>query len=285
MTAQYVGLLYGLVLAFSPILPAAAADEVLRLGIRVDAPPFSSRVETAHSGAKFDEMYTGFSVSLCSEVVQRMKWDTPDLRVEVIPVTAQTRFPKEPQQYPTWDLLCDPTSVTLLRFDWCRYSFPYFVTGIAYATHDSATNPENLGGQLVALVGKTTTDSGLKLEWSHLYGTPPEFVVKDNYEEAVLALKEGEVKAVFGDQILLQDALEKASMSVESYMSSDILSIELYSFCVNSARPNVLTVVNVTLADLYRSGKIIELLGESFDGRGANRLLSTLYRLYAVPEK
>ncbi len=285
MTRRAAGPLCGLVLALGYHLPAEASNDVLRLGMRADAPPFSSRVEAASAGAEFDAAYSGFSVSLCRAVVERMKRDAPDLRVEAIPVTAQTRFPKQSRQDPTWDLLCDPTSVTVSRLDWCSFSFPFFVTGIAYVTHDSATNPEDLGGQQVALVGKTTADTGLKTEWSLQYGTLPEFVVKDNYEEAVLALKEGKVKAVFGDQVLLQDALETASMSVAYNMSSDVLSIELYSFCVDPARPDVLADVNATLADLYRSGKIIELLAESFDGRGANRLLSTLYRLHAVPER
>lgn len=260
-----------------------AAEERLRLALREDAPPFSSRIEGAPAEASFDAAYEGFSVSLCARVVDTLKQRQPALQVAHVGVTALTRFPDGQGEGETWDLLCDPTSITQARLDWCSFSFPFFVTGIAYAARDPTATAESLGGQPVALVGETTADTGLKRDWENRYGTAPQFELVEDYKAAVTAMNEGEVVAVFGDQVLLQEALTEAEMTMD--VSSDVLSIELYGFCVAPGRPDVLAAVNATLAELYRSGEVYRLLSRDFDGRGATRLLSNLYSLYAVAEE
>jgi len=272
-------------LLIMPIDLAADDTSVVRLGMRLDAAPFSSRLSDAANTAPFYDAYQGFSVSLCVKIVETLRETDPDLRIEAVGVTAQTRFPSPEHQAEDWTLLCDPTSVTVARLEYCSFSFPYFVTGIAYATLDSKMTPATLRDQIVALVGQTTADTGLEAEWVQKYGDAPKFEPKSNYEEAVAALRDNKVAAVFGDQVLLMEALETAGMVAEYTLSSDVLSIELYSFCVDPDRPEVLAAVNATLADLYRTGEVIELLADNFDGRGANRLLSTMYRLYAVSER
>lgn len=261
----------------------AVAEERLRLGLREDAPPFSSRVEGAPADAAFDAAYAGFSVSLCSRVVDTLKRRQPALAVEHVGITAMTRFPDGDNQGETWDLLCDPTSITQARLDWCAFSFPFFVTGIAYAARDPSATAESLGGQPVALVGETTADTGLKSDWESRYGSAPRFERVEDYKTAVAAMEAGKVAAVFGDQVLLQEALAEAKLDME--VSADVLSIELYGFCVAPDRPDVLAAVNATLAELYRSGEVYRLLSRDFDGRGATRLLSNLYTLYAVAEE
>lgn len=262
---------------------AAVADDRLRLGMREDAPPFSSRVEVAAEDAAFDIGYMGFSVGLCAEIVKMLRARTPDLTVEHVGITAQTRFPSDDNTADDWDLLCDPTSITQARLEWCSFSFPFFVTGIAYAAGTPGASAESLNGQPAALVGETTTDTGLEADWVARYGATPVFESVQDYEEAVRALQAGTVAAIFGDQVLLQQALTDAGMEIE--VSREVLSIELYGLCVAPDRPDLLAGVNATLASLYRSGEIYSLLSQSFDGRGATRILSNLYTLYSVPEK
>lgn len=279
--APVVGILFVASIAVS----GAAAEPSLRFGMRADAPPFSERVPESPTDADFDAAYRGFSVLLCSRIANNLQDQMPDLRIDHVAVTAQTRFPSEQHAAEEWDLLCDPTSITQARLDWCSFSFPFFVTGIAYAVRDPALRTADLGGKPAALVGETTADSVLEADWQRRYGAPPEFRESEDYAEAVQALKSGVVEAVFGDQVLLQQALEDAGMAQDTALSTDVLSIELYGLCVAPERPSLLAAVNATLAQLYRSGEIYDLLGASFDGRGANRLLSNLYRLYSVPEK
>ena len=284
MTGAKTGVAIAALLAVFPVKGDVIADTVLRLGMREDAPPFSALVEGADPAtAAFDEAYSGFSVSLCSEVVQTLRAHKKTMQVEHVGVSAQTRFPSKERKAETWDLLCDSTSMTIARFDWCAFSFPFFVTGITYATRNPEAKTEDLAGQSAALVGATTADNGLRAEWERRHGTAPAFESFDDYETAVAAFAAGKVEAVFGDQVLLQEALTEAGVDVK--LSSDMLSIELYGFCVAPGRHDVLAAVNATLARLYTNGEIYKILGRDFDGRGASRLLRSLYRLHAVAEE
>jgi len=268
-------------LAVALAVPASAAEPVLHLGIRQDAPPFASRAEgaTAAENDPLGAAYTGFSVDICREIVATLQTRAPALRIEHMGVTAQTRFTETGG--PSFDILCDPTSITVERLDICSFSFAYFVTGIGYVAAEPAEGIEALAAQPVALVGNTTAESRISEDWQARYGTPPKLHRMENYGAAVAALEAGDVRAIVGDQVLLQRALEDAGS--DRVLGDEILSVELYGFCVRPDRPELLAAANATLADLYRSGRIYQILSQHFDGHGASRILANLYTLHAIP--
>ena len=186
---------------------------------------------------------------------------------------------------PPYDILCDSTSMTRARLSSCAFSFPYFVTGITFATAKSDANVElkTLIEAKVGLVGGTTAVNRLNAMWQNDFGSDPQATPFEDYATGLAAIETGEIKAVFGDQILLQGAVAEAEGAYT--VAKDIYSVELYGVCINPARQNLLLTTNQTLGTLYSSNEIYAILGDHFGGRGASRILTNVYRMFALPEE
>ena len=265
----------------------AQADETsLRVGFREDAPPFSAQTESgALTGGTVQAAYEGFSVDICHRILDRYLEGHPDLKVVVSGFTAPMRQEMMKAKKPPFDILCDSTSMTRARLSSCAFSFPYFVTGITFATAKSDVSSElkTLVEAKIGLVGGTTAVNRLNTIWQNDFGADPQAIVFENYAIGLAAIEAGDVEAVFGDQILLQEAVAEAD---EEYsVAKDIYSVELYGVCINPARQDLLLTANQTLGALYASNEIYEILGDHFGGRGASRILTNVYRMYALPEE
>ncbi|WP_255011644.1 transporter substrate-binding domain-containing protein [Roseovarius sp. M141] len=265
----------------------AQADETtLRVGFREDAPPFSAQTESgALTGGTVQAAYEGFSVDICHRIVDSYLEGHPDLKVVVFGFTAPKREEMMEAREPTFDILCDSTSMTRARLSSCAFSFPYFVTGITYATAKSDTGVElkTLAEAKVGLVGGTTAVNRLNTMWQNDFGVDPQATLYEDYATGLAAIEAGEVKAVFGDQILLQGAVME---NEEKFgVAKDIYSVELYGVCINPARQDLLLTTNQTLGSLYASNEIYAILGDHFGGRGASRILTNVYRMFALPEE
>jgi len=271
MTRRILARLLPLALAFVISMPATA--EGLKIGFREDAPPFSSLSEDP-SNESVGAPFTGLSVDLCRVIVTAMPGD---VGLQEFGFVASDRFT---DTMPPFDLICDPTSITAERFTHCNFSFPYFVTGITFVTEGTPPPLADMAQATIGLVGGTTAEARLEAEWIKEFGTTPSMLDFETYADGIDALEAGRVSALFGDEILLRGATEDGS---DLMISGDVLSVELYAICVDPDRPDLLGQVNATLAELYGSGEIYGMLGRHFEGRGASRLLATLYSIYAVP--
>ena len=259
--------------------------ETLRVGFREDAPPFSRVVEGGTgqgSETGFQTRYEGFSVDICRELIDGYLEVKPNTTIEFYGFTANTRFRVEDGEDRQFDLLCDPTSITVERFQYCSFSFPYFVTGISYVTVGRERALDDLAKMKVGIVGRTTAEARLRHEWKQRFDSDPDLVRFDNYADGIQKLSHGDVEGLFGDQVLLERATRDVSRNL--FVSDQVYSIELYGFCTNPHRdPVLLQSVNRTLSELYGSGEIYEILSRHFDGRGASRILANLYRVFSVP--
>ena len=95
--------------------PVAAAEPV-RLGVRSDAAPFAFRAPGAAG-------YAGYIVELCRAIVERMGREPV-----MVEVAARARFQPEA----SYDVLCDPATVTVERARLGVFSPPVFVSGISF---------------------------------------------------------------------------------------------------------------------------------------------------------
>lgn len=277
----FASLLLGLALLLVAVADSAFGD-TFAIGYREDAPPFAARAETVELlppgwGAAYD----GFAVDICREVVDAVTKQTGAEFTE-FPVNAGNRFKIESGNDPAFDMLCDTTSISRDRLKYCSFTFPYFVTSISFATAGDVPPISEVKGRKIGLVGGTTAEERLRTEWSNRFGETPTIMRFEDYTEAVAAVADGTLEVLFGDQVLLEKAAENASIPVN--VSSDIISTEVYSFCINPEQPELLRIANRTLAELYSGRRIYDLLSRHFAGRGASRLLLMLYTFYAVPE-
>lgn len=94
-----------LALVLAGLAPAPAVSETVRIGARVDARPFIWK--DAGTGN-----YLGFLWDICTEAVQRAGYTVDPRKVEV---GAETRTAFLSKGVGNFDLLCDPTTITLER--------------------------------------------------------------------------------------------------------------------------------------------------------------------------
>ena len=123
--------------------PPAKADE-LRVGYRVDAPPFSfcglDNLADCESLAPWSERrFDGFIAGICDFI-----FEDNHLTPETVGVTATTRIDKMKSENPASriDMLCDSTSVTLKRSRSYLFSPVVFASGVSYVVSSDARKRE-----------------------------------------------------------------------------------------------------------------------------------------------
>ena len=120
--------LIGMVLWGLVNLPSAIAQESLRVGVRVDAAPFAWKDE--------DGAYRGLIVELCEYAFEAENLDF--MMVDASVGNRLKRLVSTADEKRAYDVLCDPTSMTINRARDYFLSPPIFVSGGSYLTSDTA---------------------------------------------------------------------------------------------------------------------------------------------------
>ncbi len=102
-------------------------DNTIRIGYRLDAPPFSYQ--------NADAKPAGFIVDLCQAVAKRLSQNVnaPSLKVTYVPVSVSDRF--DAVQQGKVDLLCEATTVTMNRRKTIDFSVYTFIDGASSDHH------------------------------------------------------------------------------------------------------------------------------------------------------
>jgi len=148
---------------WSALIGQSYAEEI-KIGVRVDARPFSYCKQTRASGCgEHLDQYGGYFISLCRGVLDDMRLRSPDLNVTVVEVTAGDRFKKLVDK--EVDFLCGADTITEDRLNDYAFSLPIYVTGISIAWRkgDADNRGCNASGAsstaVVGMVGNTTAQS------------------------------------------------------------------------------------------------------------------------------
>jgi putrescine:ornithine antiporter len=266
----------------------------IRLGYRTDAPPLSYR--EASGGA------AGYSVALCSEVVEAVKRElgTPALEVEWVAVTVEDRFRALAEG--RIDLLCGASTATLSRRAEVSFSIPTFPGGIgAVIRADAAARlrealegkpqPDRpawrgvpsrlLQAKSLAVVGGTTAETRLAQRLDELQVVAETVTVKD-YQEGIRRLLEGQSDAFFGDRILLLGAIESRGAGAELALLDRLFTHEPLALALPRGDEDLRLLVDRTLSGLYRSGEIEELYGKWCGD--PDETARSFFRMNALPE-
>jgi ABC-type amino acid transport substrate-binding protein len=264
-------------LAFAAVLPASAAtleriQETghIKLGYVANARPFTSRNDAGTA--------EGYSVTLCQQVVERVKKQLgrTDLAVDWVPVTI-SGLVTEVQQG-NIDLLCTPISQTLSRRKDVAFSIPVFPGGVrAVLRNDSAAalrdalsgTPSGnavwrgspaatvLGQKSFAVVSGTTTESWLAGKLTS-FQIDSKIVPVADYQSALKALLDREVDAVFGDRALVLGAMD-ASASENLTILPRLMTHEPLAFALARGDDDFRLLVDRTLSEIYASDGFAEL--------------------------
>jgi ABC-type amino acid transport substrate-binding protein len=259
-------------------LKSIAAAKSITVAYRADAKPFS------FIGEKKE--IDGFSIDICKRVVnaiaQQLKM--PGLAIKWLPVTTATRFDAVAKGQA--DMECGASTVTLSRLKQVDFSSFIFVetTGLLVRTASGLRSFGDMAGKTIAVVAGTTNERAVQGQLKRRQ-IGAKVVPFKSREEAFAALEAGKADAFASDKLLLLGASTASKDPKALIMLSDDLSFEPYAITLPRGDDSFRLAVNSALAQIYRSGSIVEIFQRWFGAIGKpGIMLEAAFIFGAIPE-
>ncbi len=249
------------------IQPASAQDSfvlerikergVINMGHREASVPFAY----IHEGK-----VQGYSIDLCDKFVEAIKktLEMPNITVKHVPVTSQTRLALIANG--NIDMECGSTTNNLTRQKQVDYLPVTFITGTKIATKkDSGINElEDLDGMAIAIVQGTTNEKAIKRIMKEK-GLNIKIIPVKDHPQGWLALTSGRVDAYPTDDVLLYGLISKSKNPDQFQVTGRFLSYDPYALMVPRNDSTYRRIGIVVLADLMRSGEMLEIYNKWFN--------------------
>jgi ABC-type amino acid transport substrate-binding protein len=272
LLALVVALVVGGEAAAAGTLERVRDSGVFRIGYRADAKPYSYRNEAGQAA--------GYVVDLCLEVAKALG---PNVRAEFVLVPANQRF--EAIRDGAADILCDPSSVTMARREMVDFSLPTFLDGAAVLSRTSKPVRvfEDFAGKRIGVLQATTSEATLRGSLTELALNASIVPVRD-HRSGFSLLSDDKIDAYFADRGIVMGILQEGGWPGFE-VSKSYFSYETYALALPRDDGAFRLLVDRTLAQLYRSGKINAILEKTF-GRGQPPdMLKAMFVINSLPEK
>ena len=249
------------------------------IGYRTDASPLS--YENAEGQP------SGYSVDLCRRIAAGVKAHLGKGKIETkfVRVTSDERISAIVTG--KIDIECGSTTITLSRQEQVDFTLSTFVTGgsVLSLAKNGIHDMSDLAGKKVGVVKGTTTVEQLR---NHLQQNliDAEVVIVRDRKDGMKQLDRGDIEAFASDQIVLIGQVVEALNPKQYSLVNETFSYEPYGLVVRRNDADFRLVANRAIAQLYRSGKHIEIF-QKWIGRFGIRqppILVTMYQLNAIPE-
>src|SRR5919106_5027764 len=207
----------------------------------------------------------GYSMDLCARIVSAVKSDLemPNLRVEYVPVTSQTRIPVLTGG--NIDLECGSTTNTRERQKQVSYAYTTFFTGTKLLVKKASgiRSYKDLKGKSVVVTQGTTNERAIKaLNDQENLGM--RFIHAKDHNESFLTVDTGRAVAFPMDDVLLYGLKANAKNPSEWAVVGDYLSEDPYAVMIRKDDPEWQTFVNKVIGGLMKSGEIRKLYSKWF---------------------
>ena len=248
----------------------------IRLAHRTDAAPFASLDAAGQA--------VGYSVELCRRVADAIKASMPErtLTMQFVPVTALDRFEAITQGRA--DLLCEATTVTLGRREQLDFSLYTYVTGAGVIVRRGAPTTATLqGARTVGVLRGTTTETAMRRLAANP-GARLTLLPVETHDVAIGALRSRQIDAYVADRDLLTQMLAARGNPADILIADDFLTLETYALAMRRGEDRLRLIADRTLAGLYRSGEILEVLRRAMPTPEPSTTVRLLYGLQALAE-
>ena len=260
---------------------AATLERVRETGVftiayRADARPYSYRNERGEPA--------GYVVDLCREVAAAVTRSIGShVKASYVVVPADQRF--EAVRGGRADILCDPSTVTLERREIVDFSLPTFLDGAGVMSRDNrpVDRFEDLRDKRAGVLAGTTTERLLRKALADLDVKATVITVHD-HREGIDLLAADRIDAYFGDRAILAAFLVQEPLP-GFRVARQYFSFETYALALPRNDSAFRLLVDSTLARLYRTGRIRELLTKTFGRLKQDEILDALFVIHALPEK
>lgn len=266
----------------SPVLERIKERGVINMGHREASVPFS------YMGS--DGKPQGYSIDLCHKVIDAVKEavGNPNLKIKYVPVTSQTRIALMANG--TIDLECGSTTNNLTRQKQVDYLPVTFITGTKIASKKGSgiKEIEDLEGKTVALSLGTTNEKAIKRVAAAKGINLKTIMVKD-HPQGWLAVESGRADAYASDDVLLYGLISKSKDPSEFQVTGRFLSYDPYGIMVPRNDSTYRRLGTVVLADLMRSGEILNIYDKWFNPGPTNikmppsETLQKAFEIQALP--
>ena len=258
--------------ASAGVLDRVKETGVFRVGYRADARPYS--YQDAHGRP------AGYIVDLCKQVAAALG---PGVRTKYVVVHAGERF--ESVRDGKVDILCDPSSVTIARREIVDFSIPTYLdgAGVLSRASDPVQRFEDLGGKRVGVLVGTTTEHLLRNSLQALDLKATVVPVRDHRHG--MDLVQGEkLDAYIADRGILA-AMLRNGYRPGFALSKRYFSYETYALALPRDDSAFRLLVDKTLAQLYRTGRIKAILAKTFGDEPLDGMLNAMFVINSLPER
>ena len=259
-------------------LQRIAQSKTIRLGYLTEGVPFSFAEEPGKPA--------GYTVDLCRRVVAgiQQQLGLPSLDITWVEVTSANRFDRVVDG--SIDLECGTSTNTVSRQKSVDFSLMTWVDGGSFLV--KAPNParrlSDLTGKKIAVMEGTTTETALRDVLSKKY-INAEVVVVTDHLAGLNAVDRGTADAYASDRTILIGLALAIQGQMPVALADEQFSYEPYGLVLRRNDADFKQAVNQVLAQLYRSGRVIEVYDRWFGKLGKpTEMLIAMYLLNGLPQ-
>ena len=231
---------------------------VIKIGHRDASVPFSYLDD--------QQKPIGYGVDICMKIVDKVKAELkmPNLKVEFVPVTSQTRIPILTGG--NIDLECGSTTNSLERQKQVDYAPTYFVTGTKIIVKKSSgiKGYDDLKGKTVVYTQGTTNERAMKA-YNDEKNLGIKFIPSKDHAESFLAVQTDRAAAFPMDDVLLYSLRAGAKNPDDFVVIGEFLSDDPYAIMMRKEDPAFKKVVDDAVIGLYKSGEINAIYKKWFE--------------------
>jgi glutamate/aspartate transport system substrate-binding protein len=207
----------------------------------------------------------GYGVDICLKIADAIKANLkmPNLKVEFVPVTSQTRIPILTGG--NIDLECGSTTNSVERQKQVAFAPTYFVTGTKIVVKKSAgiKGYNDLKGKTVVFTQGTTNERAMKA-YNDANNLGINFIPSKDHAESFLAVETGRAVAFPMDDVLLYSLIATARNPGDYMVVGEFLSDDPYAIMLRRDDAEFKKLVDSTVAGLYKSGEINKIYAKWF---------------------
>ena len=230
---------------------------VIKIGHRDASIPFSYLDD--------NQKPIGYGVDICLKIADAVKANLkmPNLKVEFVPVTSQTRIPILTGG--NIDLECGSTTNSVERQKQVSFAPTYFVTGTRIVVKKSSgiKGYDDLKGKTVVFTQGTTNERAMKA-YNDAKNLGINFIPSKDHAESFLSVETGRAVAFPMDDILLYSLVASARNPGDYVVLGELLSDDPYAIMLRKDDAEFKKLVDTTVSGLYKSGEITKLYTKWF---------------------
>lgn len=228
----------------------------------------------------------GYSIDLCKQVVVGLEQqlNLPKIDIKYVALTSSNRF--EMVRQGQVDIECGSSTNTISRQKIVDFSLMTWVDGGSFAVKGEKPvhGLADMAGKRIGVLKGNTTEIALK-GWMKKHSIEFELVPVTSHMDGIQQLNKGTIDAYAADQTVLLGLSISSANQMKISIATTTFSYEPYGLMIARNDADFKQAVNRVLANLYRSGEILNIYNTWFGKLGKpSPALTAMYEINGLPE-